>query len=222
MPSFRAEVERQERWRRLPGLQRATRSGAAVLTFDDGPDADGTPAVLDALDACGARATFFLLGEQLMRHRSLGREVAERGHEIALHGYGHAHHDELSPQAARDDLARGLGTLEAGSGRRPRFCRPPYGVFSEHSHAACRDLELEPVYWSAWGLDWESVDADRIAELAVRDLDEGAIVLLHDSSRYAPRTSTLPTAEAILRIAAAARERGLELTTLAEALPRSV
>lgn len=219
MPSFQAELARQQCWARLPALERATRTGSAVLTFDDGPDPDATPAVLDALDACGVRATFFLVGEQLMKHIRLGREIADRGHEIALHGFEHTHHDELRDQAARDDLARGLGTVEVACGRPPRFYRPPYGVFSEASHAACADLDLEPVYWSAWGSDWETIAPDRITELVVADLAEGAIVVLHDSARYAPRPSAQPTAEAIPAIVTAAGERGLELVPLGEAQP---
>ncbi|MEX2196910.1 MAG: polysaccharide deacetylase family protein [Thermoleophilaceae bacterium] len=218
MPSFGEELARQERWARLPGIERATRPGTAVLSFDDGPDPDGTPAVLEVLDAAGVRATFFLLGEQLMKNPRLGGEISRAGHEIALHGFGHTGHDELRDQAARDDLARGLGTVEAACGRRPRFYRPPYGVFSEASHAACADLGLEPVYWSAWGADWESIDAARIADLVVRDLVEGTIVVLHDSARYAHRDSAAPTAGAVPLIAAAAGESGLELLPLGEAL----
>ena len=217
MPSFQAELARQERWARLPALERTERPGVAALTFDDGPDPDATPAVLDALDACGVRATFFLVGEQLMQHIRLGREIADRGHEIALHGFAHVPHDELRDQAARDDLARGLGTVEVACGRRPRFYRPPYGFFSDASYAACADLELEPVYWSAWGSDWETISPDRIAELVVPDLAAGTIVLLHDSARYAPRPSAQPTAEAIPAIAAAAAERGVELVALGDA-----
>lgn len=217
MPSFQAELERQRRWERLAGTERTERHGAAVLTFDDGPDPEGTPAVLAALEAAGIRATFFLLGEQLMANPRLGGEIARAGHEIALHGFGHTHHDELSDQAARDDLARGLGTVEAATGRRPRFYRPPYGCFSEASHAACADLDLEPVYWSAWGADWESLAPQRIADLVTRDLTEGAIVLLHDSARYGHRDSAAATAQAIPLIAAAAGGRGLELLPLGEA-----
>lgn len=218
MPSFQAELARQQRWAALPGLARARRAGSAVLTFDDGPDPDATPEVLDALDALGVRATFFLVGEQLMKHIRLGREIADRGHEIALHGFEHTHHDELRDQAARDDLARGLGTVEVACGRRPRLYRPPYGFFSEASHAACADLGLEPIYWSAWGMDWEAIPSERIAELVVRDLSDGAVVLLHDSARYAHRPSARPTAEALPAIVAAAGERGLELAPLGEAL----
>jgi peptidoglycan/xylan/chitin deacetylase (PgdA/CDA1 family) len=221
VPSFQGELTRQERWARLPGLERVEGAEDAVaLTFDDGPDPEGTPEVLDALEACGARATFFVLGEQLMRSTRLGRELTNRGHEVALHGHGHVHHDQLSPREARDDLARGLGTAEVASGRRPRWYRPPYGVFSEASYGACRDLGLEPVYWSAWGIDWEAVPAERIADLAVRDLEPGAILVLHDSARYAPRDDVRPTVEAIAPIAAAAQERGLRLVSLEEATRR--
>lgn len=222
MPSFQAELERQRRWERLPALERTSHPGAAALTFDDGPDPDGTPAVLEALAAAGIRATFFLVGEQLMSAPRLGGEIARAGHEIALHGFGHVAHDELRDQAARDDLARGLGTVEAATGRRPRFYRPPYGFFSEASHAACADLGLEPVYWSAWGLDWESISAERIAELVIRDLGPGAIVLLHDSARYAHRPDARRTAQAVTRIAAAAAERELSLVTLGEAVEAAV
>jgi peptidoglycan-N-acetylglucosamine deacetylase len=210
-----------ERWARLPGVERVAEPGArAVLTFDDGPDPDATPDVLDALDAAGAKATFFMVGEQLLRHYSIAREVVARGHEVELHAFEHRPHDELSPQEARDDIARGLGALEASTGVRARRYRPPYGLFSESSHAACAHLDLEPVYWSGWGMDWEPIPGSRIAELAGRDLAPGAIVLLHDSPRYSTRPSALPTAEAVPLIADAAREAGLELTTLGVCHPR--
>jgi peptidoglycan/xylan/chitin deacetylase (PgdA/CDA1 family) len=206
-----------ERWRELPGQERVSRG--AALTFDDGPDPDGTPAVLDALDAAGVRATFFVVGEQLMRHHALAREALARGHELGLHGFEHARHDSMPGRMAADDVARGVGTFEAAVGRRPRFFRPPYGLFNEHSYAACGDLGLEPVYWSAWGLDWEDMAAARIAELVGRDLSDGAVVLLHDSARYGHRPSAAPTAEAVGLIAAQAEALGLALAPLGELAP---
>jgi peptidoglycan-N-acetylglucosamine deacetylase len=217
VPSFQEQLDTIARWRELPGLERAAgEGGTAHLTFDDGPDSDATPEVLDALDAAGLKATFFLVGEQVMAHREIGRSVVERGHEVALHGHEHRSHDEMGG-AVRDDLARGLGTLEAGTGVRPRLYRPPYGRFSAASYGACEALELRPVYWSAWGGDWEAVPADRIADLVIRDLEPGAIVVLHDSARYAHRPSARPTAEAIPLIAEAAAERGIKLGPLREA-----
>lgn len=174
----------------------------AVLTFEDGPDRDGTPALLDALDAVGALATFFLLGEQLMRAPRLGGLIRDRGHEIALHGYAHDAHDTLYPGQTRDDIARGLGTVEAATAVRARFYRPPFGLFSDASYEACDDLGLERVVWSAEA-------ADR--------LTEGSIVRLHESGAY---DGAGAAAEAIAALAGRAGEQGLELVTLGEALSR--
>ncbi len=170
--------------------------------------------MLDALDQSSIAAVFFLVGEQLLRNQALGREIAMRGHEVALHGFEHFHHADEPSFRARDDLPKGLGALEVACGVRPTRYRPPYGVFGEGSWEACAKLELEPVYWSAWGLDWEDIHAERIAELVARDLEPGAIVLLHDSPRYAPRASAAPTAAAIPLIAEATREKGLDFTGL--------
>jgi peptidoglycan/xylan/chitin deacetylase (PgdA/CDA1 family) len=207
-----------ESWREFPALERVPSRGAA-LTFDDGPDPDATPALLDALDAAGVHATFFLVGEQLMHHHAIAREAAQRGHELALHGFGHERHAEMPGRSAADDIARGLGTFEAAVGRRPRFYRPPYGQFNEASYGACADLGVEPVYWSAWGLDWETLGPDRIADVVARDLDHGAIVLLHDSARYAPRESAFATAEAIPLIVERAAAAGVSLEPLGELAP---
>ena len=170
--------------------------------------------MLDALDAEGISATFFVVGEQLTRHHALAREARARGHQLALHGAAHPRHPDLSPAAARDEIARGVGAFEVAVGERAKLFRPPYGLFSEHSYEACERLGLTPVYWSAWGLDWEAVPAARIAELVARDLAPGAVVLLHDSARYAPRPSAAPTAEAIPALAAAARDAGVTLGPL--------
>jgi peptidoglycan-N-acetylglucosamine deacetylase len=205
----------------MPALERfeVGESKQAVLTFDDGPDEDATPAVLDALDRAGAKGTFFVVGEQLLRNHALAREAAARGHELALHGFAHPSHDELSPPESRDEIARGLGAFEAATGTRPRFYRPPYGRFNEWSYKASHDLGLQPVYWSAWGSDWEDISPERIADLANRDLVPGAIVLLHDSPRYANRPSATPTAEAIPLMVEHATAEGLELVTLGAAMP---
>jgi peptidoglycan/xylan/chitin deacetylase (PgdA/CDA1 family) len=162
------------------------------------------------------RATFFVLGEQLMHHHALAREALQRGHELGLHGFGHERHAGMRGRSAADDVARGVGTFEAAVGRPPRCFRPPYGAFNAASYAACLDLGLEPVYWSDWGLDWETIGADRIADLVARDWADGSVVLLHDSARYAPRDSAAATAEAIPLLVERASAAGLKLGPLAE------
>jgi peptidoglycan/xylan/chitin deacetylase (PgdA/CDA1 family) len=99
----------------------------------------------------------------------------------------------------------------------PRYYRPPYGKLTAAAADVCRRHGLEVVYWSDWGLDWEPLPAERVAARVVRDLDDGAIVLLHDSARYATRPSAGPTAEALSAIGAAAEAKGLRLVTLTQA-----
>jgi peptidoglycan-N-acetylglucosamine deacetylase len=218
MPHFSEQVDTLERWRRFPGRERADGAEGVVLTFDDGPDQDATPAVLDALDAAGARATFFLVGEQVETEPGLARAILDRGHDVQLHGYGHVAHDRLTPREARDDLERGFLALRDATGVDARFYRPPYGRFSRGSYEACLSLGLEAIYWSAWGTDYETISPQRIADLVLPDLSAGAVVLLHDSPRYSHRPSARPTVEALPLIAAGAAEAGLPLITLAEAL----
>jgi peptidoglycan-N-acetylglucosamine deacetylase len=207
----------------MPALERFDPGddAKAVLTFDDGPDEDATLAILDELDRFGLKATFFVVGEQLLKHHAIARDAAERGHELALHGFGHPSHDELSPPESRDEIARGVGAFEAATGREPRFYRPPYGRFNEWSYKACHDLGLEAVYWSGWGSDWEDIAPERIAELASRDLVAGAIVLLHDSPRWANRPSANATVEAVPLIAEYAAWKEIDLLTLGDAIDDS-
>lgn len=206
---------RARRWRTYPGVERVAGRRVA-LTFDDGPDDDATPAVLEALDAVGATATFFMLGSQVEARPELALEVARRGHQIALHGYGHRRHDRITEAESRDDLTRGRAAIEDALGVSPVWFRPPYGKMSSAAARVCQELRMTTAYWSTWGLDWEPRPAAVIARRVARDLGAGTIVLLHDSARFARRASALPTAEAVPLIAALAQRRELVLGSLGE------
>src|SRR4051794_31710642 len=90
------------------GIARRLPDGAreVALTFDDGPHAQGTPAVLEALRTAGAQATFFLVGEQVQRHRALAAEITAAGHGVALHGHRHRNLLRVPPRALAADLDR--------------------------------------------------------------------------------------------------------------------
>jgi len=210
---------RARRWQRYPGIERIGPGGRAVLTFDDGPDEDATPAVLDSLDQAGVRATFFVLGSQVQAHGDLARELVSRGHEVGLHGYRHERHDLIDPRRSGDDVRRGFSALEESLDVRCQWYRPPYGKMSAESARCCETLGMRLVYWSGWGLDWEDVGAGRIADVASAQVDDGSILLLHDSARYARRASAIPTAEAIGTIVERARERGLSFVLLRDVIP---
>lgn len=179
--------------RRLP---RGTPSVA--ITFDDGPHPEGTPAVLDLLARAGARATFFVIGEQVQRRPALAAEIVARGYEIALHGHRHRLQLRISAEAVRDDLARGVAAIEDATGRSPRFHRPPYGIYSRAGLAAARDAGLTPLLWSRWGKDWRKFTTPRaIAARATEHLAAGDVILLHDADFYSAKNSHQRTAKAL-------------------------
>jgi peptidoglycan/xylan/chitin deacetylase (PgdA/CDA1 family) len=208
---------RRRRWKLVPGVERVS-GDVVTLTFDDGPDQRGTPEVLAALEALDVKATFFVLGSHVSEQPELTREIRDRGHDVALHGMTHRRHDGLSPAEAKAELAEGLAAIEAVLGERPRWYRPPFGRSSPALADACRELDLEIIYWTSWGFDWEPISAAAIARTVQRDLGAGTIVLLHDSARYAEREETAATAASLPAIVGAARDAGLNPQPLRTAI----
>jgi len=164
---------------------RLRRDDAVALTFDDGPHADGTPAVLEELARRGATATFFLVGEQVRRDPSLAREIVAAGHAVALHGDRHHCQLRLTPRTLDDDLARVAATVADATGLAPALYRPPYGVFSLAGLRLVRRRGWRDLLWSRWGCDWRAhTTAEAIARRASRDLSAGDVILLHDADTY--------------------------------------
>ena len=189
--------------------------GAVVLTFDDGPHPEGTPAMLDALERAGARATFFLVGEQVDRDPALAAEVAAAGHGIAVHGYRHRNQLRLTPGMVRSDTDRGLATIAEATGTAPSLYRPAYGIFSAGGLSAVRRVGLEPLLWSRWGRDWAaSASADSVADRVTRGLGAGDVLLLHDADHYSVPGSWRATAAALPRVLEEIARRGLHTVAL--------
>jgi peptidoglycan-N-acetylglucosamine deacetylase len=181
-----------------------------VLTFDDGPHPDGTPAVLEALG--DAKAVFFMVGEQVERYPSVAAEVAAAGHEIALHGFRHRNQMRITPRRLADDLARGAAGIARATGVEPRLYRPPYGIFTPAGLPLAR-RDYDVLLWSKWGRDWRRrTSAQEVAALATRDLARGDVVLLHDADWYSARGSHERTAAAVPLILDALERVGLQPT----------
>jgi peptidoglycan/xylan/chitin deacetylase (PgdA/CDA1 family) len=189
---------------------RVEADAAAVLTFDDGPHPDGTPAVLEALAAHQARAMFFLVGEQVQRRPALAARIAAAGHQVALHGHRHRLQLRLTAAQLEADLEQGASAIEDATGLAVSWHRPPYGVYSAAGLAAARGRGLRPLLWSRWGKDWRRFTTPaRIAARATREVAAGDVILLHDADFYSARGSHLRTAQALPVILAALKQSGL-------------
>jgi peptidoglycan/xylan/chitin deacetylase (PgdA/CDA1 family) len=195
--------------RRLPAGTRGV-----ALTFDDGPHPEGTPALLDILAGADARATFFLVGEQVERWPGLVERIAAEGHVVALHAHRHRNQLRLPPRAFARDLDEGARALERATGARPELYRPPYGIFSPAGLAIVRRSGYRTLLWSRWGHDWRgSTNPPKIAAEVTRDLEAGDVLLLHDADHYNAPGSWRNTIAAMPRILERIEERGLRTVT---------
>lgn len=185
--------------KRLPPA--AARRAEIALTFDDGPDPDVTPRILDVLDRRGAKASFFCIGREATRHPEIVREIARRGHGVENHSNGHSNAFAVSgPRRLQGEIAAAQKCLAGLAGHPPLFFRAPMGLRNPFLDPVLSRLGLTYVSWTRRGFD--TVDGNRASVLArlLRDLAAGDILLLHDRSRCVA-TAVLPAL--LERIAAA-------------------
>ena len=208
---------------RPPGGYFISRGGfhkkKVAITFDDGPDEDWTPSILDTLASRNAIASFFLIGRQVQRLPILTRRIADEGHEIGNHSWSHPDFAGLSPQAIRMELSAAGRTIEAITGERPIVFRPPYiGDAQPSTEERLRPMAVaNAMGYRIAGLeidpkDWYEKEPQRIIANAIRDLEKnnGRVVLLHDAG--GDRSATVAALGPLIDTL---RARGYELTTIA-------
>ncbi|MFI5053315.1 MAG: polysaccharide deacetylase family protein [Acidimicrobiia bacterium] len=200
-----------------PSLVGVGRHGHVALTFDDGPDPSSTPEFLDVLGGLGWHATFFMLGAMARRAPSLAHDVADAGHEIAVHGDVHGNMLRRTPRATTDDIARAYDAVADATGVEPRWFRPPFGISSYSSLRAARALGMTTVLWTTWGRDWrrEATPASVAADVTRRYVD-GGTVLLHDSDCTSYPGSWQSALGALPRLADEFAARGLKVGTVGD------
>jgi peptidoglycan-N-acetylglucosamine deacetylase len=174
-----------------------TTDRAIALTFDDGPNPQATPLILDALGTRGARATFFILGRHAERWPEIVRRIVEEGHAIGNHGYYHRKLHFKSPRYVRADLTLGTDTIERASAVRPTLFRAPHGFRSPWVSSIARSLGQRTVGWSLGVWDSDRPGVDVIAHRAVTGAHPGSILLLHDGDGYDAAGDRMQTARAV-------------------------
>lgn len=180
----------------------ATREKLLALTFDDGPDPESTPALLDLLARVGARATFFVLGARAAQNPELIARILAEGHEIGNHTWDHPSLTSLTPDEAEAQLRRTRDSL-APHGQ--ALMRPPYGHQDFRVNRIARRLGHRVVLWNVNGGDWQGEGAEAIAGRILAQAAPGAIVLLHDSLYTADDEAfrdRAPTIEAVAQVVA--------------------
>jgi peptidoglycan/xylan/chitin deacetylase (PgdA/CDA1 family) len=187
------------------------------LTFDDGPNPDATPAILDALASRHVRATFFVLGRHAEQWPDLVRRAEREGHQLGNHGFFHRKLHFKSPGYVRRDLELGADAIEKACGVRPNLFRAPHGFRSPWVTPIARSLGQRTVGWSLGVWDSARPGTDVIAERAVDGVKPGSILLLHDGDGYDPRGDRMQTARAVPLIIDRLRDEGYRFVTIESA-----
>ena len=178
-----------------------------ALTFDDGPSAAWTPALLDGLKERGVKATFFLIGENADKNPEIVKRMAEEGHLIGNHTYHHVELTKVSENEARLELADTSAVIVRITGKEPEYMRPPFGAWQRKLE---REIQMLPVLWTIDPLDWTTENQDEIVNKVVTEAEENDIILLHDCYKS--------SIEAGLRIVDILQEEGFVFVTVDELL----
>jgi peptidoglycan/xylan/chitin deacetylase (PgdA/CDA1 family) len=166
-----------------------------ALTFDDGPDPESTPALLDLLARRNIRATFFCVGERVVSQPELARRIVAGGHAIENHSHRHQFWTNLlAEEKLEADLAQAQEAIRRVSGRTPAWFRPPMGLTNPRVFRVARKLGLGIVGYTARGLDRRADGPEQIVARLQRGLRPGAILLLHDGGVPAARLTATVTA----------------------------
>jgi len=194
-------------------------SGRVCLTFDDGPDPESTPIILDLLKSAKARATFFLIGGRAERHPELVRMILDRGHEIGEHGYGHLNAWTASPWRYCLDLIRSHRTFRSfWADDRPRLFRPPHGKMNLITLFYLWLTGKHLVFWSIDPKDYRTGNAETIADHLRRACPSGGIVLLHDGRIRSGLSAHRVTIDALSMLLAECSEKPVVFHTVGVAL----
>jgi peptidoglycan/xylan/chitin deacetylase (PgdA/CDA1 family) len=181
-----------------------------AITFDDGPDPEFTPEVLNILQEFGVRATFYVVGNRAEQFPELIQRIAAAGHEIASHSHTHPHFRRIPWSQARQELTTAERAIRGAGAALSRQLRPPFGDLSLKTLLSAWSVGLTVVLWSVDLKDYADVSSDEIVRnLEIANVSDGDIILYHATSR--PAVAALPT---VLEHAIGRHRRGVPVSQL--------
>jgi len=155
-----------------------------AITFDDGPNKEFTPKVLDLLKKYNAKATFFLIGNQIEKNQEIVSEILRGGHSIGNHTFSHTNNfGFLKTDKVISDLKKNTALVERLFQVKMNLFRPAFGVTNPRIRKAVKKLNLQVFGWSVRSLDTTKDSKDKILARITKTLKKGDVVLLHDTSQ---------------------------------------
>lgn len=176
-----------------------------ALTFDDGPAGEKTSRLLDALEANGAHATFFVVGEKLDAGQDIIKRAASIGCEIGNHSADHSDLRELDDAGVLNVIQPVAAKIKELTGQNMVICRPPYGAVNERVQAL---INAPVILWSIDTLDWKTRNVESTVTCIQQNVSDGDVILMHDIHE--------PSIEAAIQIIPWLKEQGYQLVTVSE------
>jgi peptidoglycan/xylan/chitin deacetylase (PgdA/CDA1 family) len=190
-----------------------------AITIDDGPDPNVTPQVLTQLEEFKASATFFCIGDRVLRYPDLAQEIVRRGHVIENHSQRHRHNFSLlGPRGMSAEISRAQESIFRVTGSSPLFFRAPAGLRNPFLDPVLARLKLRLASWTRRGFDTVSTDSDAVFRRLAVPLEAGDILLLHDGHAARSRNGRPVILEVLPRLLETLQARGLQPVTLRASL----
>lgn len=192
-------------------------SPRVALTFDDGPDPEVTPMILDALAAERVHATFFVVGERVTKHPHLVARIVAEGHSLGNHSFDHPPLIALTGARIDQQLDDTAAAITAAIGHDVKWFRPPFGLRDPRVLSRARQRGMQTVLWSCSPRDWQEPPPEEIRSRVLAEVTDGAIVLLHDGDARAG-CGRPHTAQALPELLRELKSRGFRIVSLDELL----
>lgn len=204
----------------MPTITHGPREGRKIaLTFDDGPDPEVTPQILDTLKEFNARATFYCIGRHSEQYPALMQRIVAEGHALGNHSYQHARTLNFRGAAFQQrEIQHANDVIRRFAPTQPSITyRPPVGLKNPPLAKVMDRLRMPVVAWSVHSRDTRSSNPEKIARRVLNRLRPGDIVVMHDGHDLQGK-SRPATADALRRILDGVRERNLKPVTIGELL----
>ncbi|WP_177168039.1 polysaccharide deacetylase family protein [Marininema mesophilum] len=186
-----------------------------ALTFDDGPDDRYTPRILDTLARESAQATFFVLGQQVVKYPAELQRINREGHILGVHGYTHKDFRSMSATTIQKELNQTTVKIMQLTGVTPRYVRTPYGGINQTILRLLTSTHRLLVLWDVDSRDWAGISKQQILSNIFKKVQSGSIILMHSLAGRGGLNNTvavLPTVIKELRV------RGYSIVPLSELL----
>jgi peptidoglycan/xylan/chitin deacetylase (PgdA/CDA1 family) len=187
-----------------------------AMTFDDAPDANFTPKILDILKKNGVKATFFVVGWRVEAYPDIVKRIVAEGHILGNHSYNHANLPKLKDDAFHEQIIKTDRLIEKFTGFTPNIVRPPYGNVTERQVQWLVTQKKVIVNWNVDSLDWKGLKAEEVATNVLTHVHAGSIILQHSGTGTGGDLSG--TVKALPKIIDELKNEGFKLVTIPELL----